>query len=292
MKLQDRNKYFMFVLLLPWIITFLVFWLYPLIHAFWLSFTDYKTLTNQAVFVGIKNYKKLFSDDVFLIALKNTTLFTFITVPITTAISLFLAVLLNNKFVRFKEFFRASYFLPSVTSMVVISLIFTILYSKSGYINFILSILGMPFPEKGWLMETSTALPAIMAMDIWLSVGYYMILFLAGMQTISDDLYNYAKTAGANAWQEFWMITIPLIKPTMLFVLVMNVIKSFQVFIEIYVMTKGGPLNSTTTLVYEVFVNAFEKGDMMGYASAIAVVLFIILIIISLIQMKLLKTEY
>lgn len=282
----------MFVLLLPWIITFLVFWLYPLIHAFWLSFTDYKTLTNQAVFVGIKNYKKLFSDDVFLIALKNTTLFTFITVPITTAISLFLAVLLNNKFVRFKEFFRASYFLPSVTSMVVISLIFTILYSKSGYINFILSILGMPFPEKGWLMETSTALPAIMAMDIWLSVGYYMILFLAGMQTISDDLYNYAKTAGANAWQEFWMITIPLIKPTMLFVLVMNVIKSFQVFIEIYVMTKGGPLNSTTTLVYEVFVNAFEKGDMMGYASAIAVVLFIILIIISLIQMKLLKTEY
>lgn len=292
MKLQDRNKYFMFLLLLPWIITFLVFWLYPLIHAFWLSFTDYKTLTNQAVFVGIKNYKKLFNDDVFLIALKNTALFTFITVPITTAISLFLAVLLNNKFVRFKEFFRASYFLPSVTSMVVISLIFTILYSKSGYINFILSILGMPFPEKGWLMETSTALPAIMAMDIWLSVGYYMILFLAGMQTISDDLYNYAKTAGANAWQEFWMITIPLIKPTMLFVLVMNVIKSFQVFIEIYVMTKGGPLNSTTTLVYEVFVNAFEKGDMMGYASAIAVVLFIILIIISLIQMKLLKTEY
>ncbi len=292
MKLQDRNKYFMFVLLLPWIITFLVFWLYPLIHAFWLSFTDYKTLTNQAVFVGIKNYKKLFNDDVFLIALKNTALFTFITVPITTAISLFLAVLLNNKFVRFKEFFRASYFLPSVTSMVVISLIFTILYSKSGYINFILSILGMPFPEKGWLMETSTALPAIMAMDIWLSVGYYMILFLAGMQTISDDLYNYAKTAGASAWQEFWMITIPLIKPTMLFVLVMNVIKSFQVFIEIYVMTKGGPLNSTTTLVYEVFVNAFEKGDMMGYASAIAVVLFIILIIISLIQMKLLKTEY
>lgn len=282
----------MFVLLLPWIITFLVFWLYPLIHAFWLSFTDYKTLTNQAVFVGIKNYKKLFNDDVFLIALKNTALFTFITVPITTAISLFLAVLLNNKFVRFKEFFRASYFLPSVTSMVVISLIFTILYSKSGYINFILSILGMPFPEKGWLMETSTALPAIMAMDIWLSVGYYMILFLAGMQTISDDLYNYAKTAGASAWQEFWMITIPLIKPTMLFVLVMNVIKSFQVFIEIYVMTKGGPLNSTTTLVYEVFVNAFEKGDMMGYASAIAVVLFIILIIISLIQMKLLKTEY
>ncbi len=291
MKLQDRNKNFMILLLMPWIITFLVFWLYPLIHAFWLSFTDYKTLTNQAVFVGLKNYKKLFNDDVFLIALKNTALFTFITVPITTAISLFLAVLLNNKFVRFKEFFRASFFLPSVTSMVVISLIFTILYSKTGYINFILSILGMPYPEKGWLMETSTALPAIMAMDIWLSVGYYMILFLAGMQTISDDLYNYAKTAGANAWQEFWMITIPLIKPTMLFVLVMNVIKSFQVFIEIYVMTKGGPLNSTTTLVYEVFVNAFEKGDMMGYASAIAVVLFIILIIISLIQMKLLKTE-
>ncbi|PKL85655.1 MAG: sugar ABC transporter permease [Ignavibacteriae bacterium HGW-Ignavibacteriae-1] len=278
-------------LLMPWIIVLAVFWLYPLFYAIYISLTDYKTLTNTATFVGLANYENLFGDSVFWVALQNTAIFTLGTVPVTTAIALILASILNNKLIRFKEFFRASYFLPTVTSLVVISLIFTNLYARDGYINNILSMFGMPFPERGWLLDTSTALLSIMAMDVWISIGYYMILFLAGMQTISEDLYDSAKLNGASPVQQFFYITLPLIKPTLLFVLVINTIKSFQVFIEIFVMTKGGPLDSTTTLVYLVFVNAFEKTDMMGYASAIAFVLFFILLVFSYLQIKFLKVR-
>ncbi len=281
-----------FSLLLPWVITFLLFWLYPLIYSLYLSFTKYYTLTNEAEFIGFDNYTQLFSDPIFYKALSNTAFFTFGTVPFTVSISIFLAVILNSRIVRWKNFFRSAYFLPSVTSMVVIALIFTNLYTKDGYINMLFSMLGITHPENGWLLEPSTAMLSIMFMDVWISVGYYMVLFLAAMQTISEDLYESARLVGANAWQQFFRITLPLLKPTLLFVLVINTIKSFQIFIEIFVMTKGGPLNSTTTLVYLVFSNAFEKSDSMGYASALAYVIFIILLIFSFIQMKLLKTKW
>ena len=279
------------VLLLPWLITFAVFWLYPLIYAAYLSMTQYQTLTDTATYTGFANYAKMISDDLFWKALGNTAFFTLGTVPATTALALFFATLINRKYTRFKEFFRASYFMPSVTSLVVIALIFTNLYAKDGYIITICEMLGLPYPERGFLQEPGTALLSIMAMDVWMATGYYMILFLAGMQTISRDLYDSAKLAGANAWQEFWRITLPMLSPTLLFVIVINSIKSFQVFIEIFVMTKGGPMDSTMTLVYMVFVNAFEKSDMMGYAAAVAYVVFIILLIFSFIQIKLLKPK-
>lgn len=276
---------------MPWIIVLAVFWIYPLFYAIYISLTDYQTLTNTATFVGLANYENVFADSTFWTALKNTAIFTFGTVPVTTSIALVLASILNNKLIRFKEFFRASYFLPTVTSLVVIALIFSNLYARDGYINNILSMLGMPYPERGWLLETSTALLSIMAMDVWISIGYYMILFLAGMQSISEDLYDSAKLNGARPIQQFFYITLPLVKPTLLFVLVINTIKSFQIFIEIFVMTKGGPLDSTTTLVYMVFVNAFEKSDMMGYASAIAFILFFILLVFSYLQIKFLRVK-
>lgn len=279
------------VLLLPWLITFIVFWLYPLIYAAYLSLTQYQTLTDTATYIGVANYAKIINDDLFWKALGNTAFFTLGTVPATTALALFFATLINRKFTRFKEFFRASYFIPSVTSLVVIALIFTNLYAKDGYIITICEMLGLPYPERGFLQEPGTALLSIMAMDVWMATGYYMILFLAGMQTVSRDLYDSAKLAGANAWQEFWRITLPMLRPTLLFVIVINSIKSFQVFIEIFVMTKGGPMDSTMTLVYMVFVNAFEKSDMMGYAAAVAYVVFIILLIFSFIQIKLLKPK-
>jgi multiple sugar transport system permease protein len=278
-------------LLAPWVITFAVFWLYPLGYAAWMSMTDYSTLTDTSTFIGLENYKNILGDDIFWKALSNTAVFTFGTVPVTTALALFLAVLLNSKLTRFKEFFRASYFMPSVTSMVVIALIFTNLYSRDGYINMILQTLGMPYPERGWLMEPSIALFSIMAMDVWMATGYYMVLFLAGMQTISEDLYDAAHLAGASAWQRFREITFPMIRPTLLFVVIINSIKSFQVFIEIFVMTKGGPMNETTTLVYLVFVNAFEKTDMMGYAAALAYIVFFMLMVLSFIQIKILRTD-
>lgn len=291
MKRRTKELLHTYTLLLPWLLTLAIFWLFPLIYAAWLSLTKYNTLANTSVFIGFDNYIKIFSDTAFLQALSNTAFFAIGTVPVTTALSILLAVLLNSKFARLTNFFKASYFIPSVTSMVVIALIFTNLYSKDGYLNGLLNILGMPFPERGWLLEPATSLLSIMAMDVWMATGYYMILFLAGMQTIPNDLYDAADLAGASKTQQFFRITLPLLKPTLLFVIIINTIKSFQVFIEIYVMTKGGPMGSTTTLVYLVFENAFNRTDMLGYASAIAYILFIILIVFSFVQKKLLKAD-
>jgi len=277
--------------LLPWILIFLIFWLYPLISAAYLSLTKYYTLTDTTQFIGFKNYTDIFQDKIFWISLKNTFIFTIGTVPVTTFLAVILAVILNSKTLKLKSFFRATYFVPTVTSLVVIALIFTNLYSKDGYINFLLNLVGIPQPKKGWLLDTDTSLLSIMIMDVWISVGYYMVLVLAGLQTISDDLYDSAKLMGASAFTQFYRITLPLLKPTLLFIFVINTIKSFQVFIEIFVMTKGGPLNSTMTFVYYIFTNAFEKSDALGYGSALAFILFFILILLSYFQIKVLKTK-
>ena len=289
---KNKDRINIFILLLPWILTFLVFWAYPVVYSFILSLSEYKTLSNETVFIGLDNYIAMFNDEVFLKALSNTLLFVFVTVPLTTSLATTLAVMVDRTNGKLKEFFKAAYFLPSVTSLVVIALIFKNLYSKEGYINTLLQMVGMSGQSEGWLQSLDTALPAIMAMDIWIATGYYMIIVLAGLQTIPKDLYEAADISGATAWQQLKSITLPMLKPTLLFILVVNTIKSFQVFIEIYVMTKGGPLNETTTLVYQVYQNAFEMADKMGYASAVAYVLFFIILVISLMQMKLLKEKY
>lgn len=289
---KNKERFNILILLLPWILTFLVFWAYPVIYSFILSLSEYKTLSNETTFIGLENYTALFSDETFLKSLSNTMLFVFVTVPITTTLATVLAVLVDRTNGKLKEFFKAAYFLPSVTSLVVIALIFKNLYSKEGYINTLLQMIGMSGQPDGWLQSVETALPAIMAMDIWIATGYYMIIVLAGLQTIPKDLYEAADISGASPWQQFKSITLPMLKPTLLFILVVNTIKSFQIFIEIYVMTKGGPLNETTTLVYQVYQNAFEMADKMGYASAVAYVLFFIILMISLLQMKLLKEKY
>lgn len=291
MKKSISSRINTLIFLLPWILVLLIFWMYPLISAAYLSLTKYHTLTDSSVFIGFKNYSDILNDKVFWLSLKNTFIFTIGTVPITTFFAVLLAVILNQKSVKFRSLFRASYFMPTITSLVVISLIFTNLYSKDGYINFLLKLAGIAFPTKGWLLDTSTSLISIMMMDIWISIGYYMVLVLAGLQSISDDLYDSAKLMGANSFTQFYRITLPLLKPTLLFIFVINTIKSFQVFIEIFVMTKGGPLNSTMTFVYYIFVNAFEKSDSLGYGSALAFILFFILIILSYFQMKVLKSQ-
>ena len=289
---KNKDRINIFLLLLPWILTFLVFWAYPVVYSFILSLSEYKTLSNETVFIGLDNYIAMFNDEVFLKALSNTLLFVFVTVPITTSLATILAVMVDRTNGKLKEFFKAAYFLLSVTYLVLIALIFKNLYSKEGYINTLLQMVGMSGQSEGWLQSLDTALPAIMAMDIWIATGYYMIIVLAGLQTIPKDLYEAADISGATAWQQLKSITLPMLKPTLLFILVVNTIKSFQVFIEIYVMTKGGPLNETTTLVYQVYQNAFEMADKMGYASAVAYVLFFIILVISLMQMKLLKEKY
>ena len=277
-----------FLLLSPWIITLALFWLYPLVYALFLSFTKYKTLTTEMTWIGFRNYEKLFSDPAFTQSLFNTVIFVIGTIPITMGFALFFAALLSNT-KRFQNFFRSALFLPSVTSLVVIALIFTNLYSSGGYINTLLRMAGLPFSERGWLLEPSTALPAVMVMDIWISIGYYAVLFLAAIQNVPKDYYEVADLEGASKWKQFWQITMPLIKPTILFAIVLNTIRSFQIFTEIYVLTKGGPLGRTSTLVYSVYENAFEKADGMGYACAIAYILFFIIAIFSAMEFRMLK---
>ncbi|MBK8911946.1 MAG: sugar ABC transporter permease [Chlorobi bacterium] len=271
----------------PWLLTLGLFWLWPLLYSFYLSFTSYKTLSNQMTWIGLGNYSRLFGDEVFWKALVNTLIFVVGTIPFTTIFALLLAVLLNKN-IAWKGFYRSGYFIPSVTSIVVLSLIFTNLYSHDGYINSLLKMVGLPWPKEGWLLNTGTALAAIMAMDVWIAIGYYTVLFLAALQTIPNDLYEAASLDGATQWDQFRTVTLPGLRPMLLFIIVINTIRSFQVFTEVYVMTKGGPLNATTTLVYQVYEHAFERADMMGYASAVAYVAFLLILAVSLVQFRLL----
>ena len=274
----------------PWIITFLIFWLFPLVYSFVLSLTDYRLLSTEIAWTGAKNYLRLFSDPDFIVALKNSFLFVIGTIPFTTAIALGLALLLNERF-RGRTFFRAAYFMPSITTMVVIALIFSNLYSRDGYIHLLARMAGLSVPENGFLLSTRTALASIMAMDIWMASGYYMLLFLGGLQTIPMELYEAARIAGASRRQQFWHVTLPMLRPVTLFIIVINSIKSFQVFVEIFVMTKGGPLNATFTGVYFVYETGLRQFD-FGYASAAAYVVFAVIALASLIQFRLLRTEW
>ncbi len=273
-----------FLFLSPWLISLILFWLFPLLYSFYLSFTNYTILNPHPHFIGLKNYLNLFSEPDFWIALKNTSFFVFGTIPFTTIISLFLALIVNQK-IPLRGLFRAGFFLPSITSMVVIALIFTNLYAKDGYLNFLCQLIGVSTPEKGFLFSTKTALLSIMLMDIWVSFGYYLLLYLAALQAIPTELYEAAEISGASFWHKFKYITLPYLRPMTLLVILINTIRSFQIFIEIFVMTKGGPLNSTLTMVYSVYENGFVRFQ-MGYASALAYVLFFIILIFSLLQMK------
>lgn len=285
-----EKRWTTWVFLSPWIITLLIFWAYPLLYSLYMSFTEYRTLAGEVTWIGLDNYARLLEDEIFWKALGNTLIFVVGTIPFTTIFAIILAVMLDR--VRaFRSFYRSAYFIPSVTALVVLSLIFTNLYASDGYINSLLRLAGLPTPENGWLQDPSTALPAIMAMDVWIATGYYAILFLAALQTIPKELYEAAEIDGASSWQQFLKVTLPGLRPMLLFVIVLNTIRSFQVFTEVFVMTKGGPLNSTTTLVYEVYDNAFKHSDMMGYASAIAYVTFLIILLVSLVQMRIISPK-
>jgi multiple sugar transport system permease protein len=271
--------------LAPWIFTLLLFWLYPLLHSLCLSFTDYSILSGKPHWVGLENFLKLFSDQDFLKALENTSIFVFGTIPFTTIFALILALIINRR-IPGVRLFRAGFFIPSITSMVVMALIFTNLYAAGGYINLLLKLTGLPFPKEGWLHSDKTALLAIMIMDVWIAIGYYMLLYLAALRSIPGELYEAAELEGAGASSRFWHVTLPHLRPMTLFVIVINTIRSFQIFIEIFVMTKGGPLNSTLTVVYFVFEEGLERFN-MGYASAAAYVLFVVIAIFSAFQLKL-----
>lgn len=283
---MKRSRLTAFVLLLPWLASFLVFWLFPLVYSLLMGFTDYRLLGSGFNWVGFENYGRLFSDQDFLEAIENTLIFVVGTVPVTTVVALAMALLVNREF-RGRGLFRAGYFLPSITALVVIALIFTNLYQRGGYVAMLAEMVGFTPPEHGFLYSSSTALYSIMAMDVWMSVGYYMLIFLAGLKSIPDELYEAARIQGAGAIRQFFFITVPLLRPVALFILVINSIKSFQVFVEIFVMTKGK--FDTMSMVYFIYERGLTTGFEFGYASAAAYVLFLIIGIFSVLQFAFLR---
>ncbi|GBD06744.1 Lactose transport system permease protein LacF [bacterium HR21] len=286
-----REQLFVLLCLLPWVITFIAFWLYPLLYAFGMSLTEYHALQGPRRFTGLGNYTALLQDALFWKALRNTALFTLGTVPFTIGGALLLAALLESPLVSWRGVWQSTLLLPSVTSLVVVALIFTNLYTRHGYVNAVLASLGLPHPEQGWLHHPGTALPAIMLMDIWASVGYYTLLLIAGLQALPREYTEVALLFGAGFWQRLRWVILPLLRPMLTFAVVLNTIKALQVFVEVYVMTRGGPLGATTTLVYLVFVNAFEHVDRMGYAAALAYVTFALVGIIAVVQLRFLRRQ-
>jgi len=271
-------------LLSPWVLTFLAFWLFPLLFALYLSFTHYSPLTPDLAFQGADNYARLGSDADFWQAVRNTMVFVVGTVPVTTGLALALALLLNRTF-RGRGFFRAAFFFPSITALVVIALIWSALYARGGMFHQIISLAGLSPPANGFLFNTKTALPSIMLMDVWAAIGYYMLLYLAALQALPREYYESARLMNASRWQTFRLIVWPALRPMTLLVLLLNTIKSFQVFVEVYVMTRGGPLGATRTLVYFVFDEGLVHFD-MGYASAAAYALFVLIAVLALVQAR------
>ncbi|HSR17092.1 MAG TPA: sugar ABC transporter permease [Ignavibacteriaceae bacterium] len=259
-----------------------VFLFYPIIYSFILSLFDWNLLMHDKYFIGFDNFIELFTDKIFLISIKNTLIYTAGVVPLQTIVALLMAVLLNQK-VRGRPFFRTAFYIPSITSSVVTSVIFMWIYAKPGLLNYLLSLMGISGPD--WLASTDFALSSIMMLNIWSTAGYFMITFLASLQNIPESLYETARVDGANKFRMFWNITVPMVRPAIFFVVTLGMIGCFQVFDQIYVMSSGGPANATTTMSYFIYQNAF-KYFRMGYASAASVVLFLFILFFTLIQKK------
>lgn len=280
-----------YIFLAPAISAIFIFFFVPVIAAFIISFTDFDIYTladfSTLRFVGMKNYLKLFDDPLFFTALKNTFYFVIMAGPLSISVSLAAALLLNSKLVKYKAVFRLSYFIPVVTTLVAVAIVWRFIYHpRFGIINYILSLIGIA--PVDWLGEPSTAMPAIVLMSVWKNFGYNMIIFIAGLQNISEDLYEAASIEGANAWQKFKSITLPMLAPTTLFISIITIIGYFQLFAEPYIMTQGGPLNSTLSIVQFMYQEGFRWWN-MGYSASIAFVLFFIIMIGTLIQLRIQK---
>jgi multiple sugar transport system permease protein len=314
---EDRRAGLVFVL--PAMLIFGVFVFGAILFAFYVSLHDWK-LTDRggieallrhpgATWVGLQNYRDVFHSEDFWTAFRNTSWYALGVVPAQTATGLTLAVLANRK-IRGRSFFRTSFYFPSISSSVVISIIFLWMYSARGPINYLLREIGLPTPRpvwlanpKGvielaagtigiesvpkWLEGPSVAMLSIMMLNIWTTTGTMMVIFLAGLQNIPNDAYEAAALDGASRWRMLRDITIPLLKPVTAFVVTIGLIGTFQVFDQIWIMSEGnngGPFRTTTTVAFLVYLEGFRQGRGLGYASAIAVILFAIILILYFIQ--------
>jgi multiple sugar transport system permease protein len=274
----------------PALIFLLLFALGPFVFTVYVSLHDWNMLTpvETMPWRGLENYRYLlFDDPLFRETFRNSVVFALANVVVTTVLSLALALLLNGQ-VRMRGLWRAIYFLPYITSSIAISIVWSNLYHPSyGLFNGVLSLFG--FPAQRFTSSVEQAMPSMVAVAVWLGVGYYMILFLAGLQAIGLDVYEAAKVDGANAWDRFRSITLPLLRPTLLFVGVVSTLASLQVFDLPFVLTnQGGPVNATNTVVLYMYQTAFNF-TRMGRATAMAVLLFLVVLIITLVQLRLLR---
>ena len=283
-KRDERVAAYIFVA--PAVILLIAFLVVPMIYTVYFSGFKYQIMRPDAMkFIGFENYQKLFSDKNFWLALKNTVYFTVIVVPCQCVLALALALLVSKKF-RGVAIFRTMYFAPQLTSMVVISVLWSVLYNanpNTGLINSILVSLGMS-PIK-FLSDASTAMNSIIFMSAWQGAGYQMMIFLAGLQGIPRDQYEAASVDGATKFKQFLYITIPGLKGTIKYVIMITMIQAMKLFTQPYIMTEGGPKNSTKTLVYYIYTQGFQKGN-FGYACSIAAVFFVIVVCMSMAMKK------
>ncbi len=274
------RKYTPYLFLLPAAAVLIVFFFIPFFQTFYLSFFDYSSSIYNPTFNGLDNYIKLFREPVFYKVMFNTFMYLVIAVPFLVTFPLLVAILINQK-IRGITLYKIIIYLPVIVSIVVAAIAFKWLYANQGILNYLLSLLHIS--PIGWLTDTDWALFSVAIVTVWKGVGYYMMIYLASLMSVPQDLYEACDIDGANFWQKHFTVTIPHIMPTIALVSTISTISAMKVFAEIYVMTKGGPLNSSKTIVYYIYERAFENLD-LGYASALAVVLLIVVMIFSLIN--------
>ncbi len=274
------GKYAPYLFILPSAIVLVIFFFIPFFQTFLLSFLDYSHNIYKPEIIGLQNYINLFHNPVFYKVMWNTFLYLIVAVPVLAVFPLFLAILINQK-IKGVTLYKILIYLPVIVSIVVAAIAFKWLYADQGILNYIVTKLGLE--PIGWLTDPNFALYSVIIVTIWKGIGYYMIIYLASLMSVPKELYEACDIDGANFLTKHLTVTIPHIMPTIALVTTISAISAMKVFAEIYVMTKGGPLNSSKTIVYYIYERAFENLD-LGFASAMAVVLLVIVMIFSLIN--------
>ena len=283
---EARKEWSAYLFLTPGLLLFSLFTVFAIAFSFYLSFHEWSIIEKEKPFVGFENYTDIADDERFHRAVINTVYFTGGSIPVTMAIGLLVALALNQP-IRARGLFRAMFFLPVVTPFVVVAILWKWLYNGDyGLFNYYLLKGGIVEKPLLWLADKDLAMPSVIMMSVWSGIGFSMVIYLAGLQSIPEELYEAARVDGAGALRRFWHITIPMLTPTSLFLLVIGIIGSLQVFTQIFVMTSGGPAERTTTMVYFIYVSAFKFYE-FGYATALAYFLFAMVFVFTLVQLHL-----
>jgi putative chitobiose transport system permease protein len=276
------KKYAPYLFIAPAAVILILFFFIPFVESFILSFQSYRSDIYNPQWIGLENYTRLFHAPVFWKTLANTFIYLIGVVPLLVVLSLVVAILVNQKLAGIK-LFRVSIYIPVIVSIVVAGIAWKWLYAENGILNYILELFHIS--KVGWLTDPRFAIYSVMAVTIWKGLGYYMVIYLAALTSVPKDLYEASDIDGASVLQKHLTVTVPHLMPTIALVSVISSISAMKIFVEIYVMTQGGPLNSSKTIVYYIYQRAFENLD-MGYASAAGVVLLVIVMIMSIINVK------